>query len=97
MSNATHPPHPVHAPGPGWVTLATHADRLTVTRGERVAVLADSGLVLEFDVKYPPWKTAGVLWVLGLHGVAGCYDLNRVVAVKRPLPELFAPDLGGEG
>lgn len=56
----------------------TQLERLGITDGDRVIVEDDSGATAEYVVKSSPWQLGHGAWVIGLVGISGGYDLNRV-------------------
>lgn len=60
-----------------------HDSRLSLKEGDVVAVTDDSGNSKDWTVKYGIWQLGHGAWVCGLHGIAGCYDLNRVTHLIR--------------
>lgn len=57
----------------------TLQERLTLLPGDRVKVRRDNGDVEERLVKYAPWQLGHGSHVIGLVGISGGYDLERVV------------------
>jgi len=53
--------------------------RTMLRPGDRVTVRMDDGEEKPFWVKYAPWQLGNGSWVIGLRGIAGGYDLRRVV------------------
>jgi hypothetical protein len=47
--------------------------------GDAVIVQHDDGAERKHFVKYAPWQLGHGGWVVGLSGISGGYDLNRVV------------------
>lgn len=76
---------PTVAPGePGWAPLHATAERMTLREGDVVAVEMDDGSVRAFVVRHRAWQHGpGCALLIGLEGVVGGYDLDRVRAVKR--------------
>ena len=46
--------------------------------GNEVVVRRDDGSLERRRIKYEPWKLGHGVWVIGLQGIAGGYDLDRV-------------------
>lgn len=69
--------------GGGFAPL-TEAERQRLRVGDEVAVQMDSGDVRRFAVRTAPWRVHGDLWLVGLEGIPGGYDLARVRGKKVP-------------
>lgn len=72
----------------------TDAQRMELEQGDRVVVRMDDGEEKEFVVKYGVWKAGGRM-VVGLKGIAGGYDLARVVRKIDEPKTVAAADRGG--
>lgn len=59
--------------------------QLELRPGDRVEVLMDQGDVKDFAVKYEPWQLGHGVWVIGLEGRAGGYQLTRVQRKLSPV------------
>lgn len=46
--------------------------------GTHVNVTKDDGSIFRSTVKFAPWRLGHGQWVIGINGIAGGYDLNRV-------------------
>lgn len=57
----------------------TNEERLALKPGDRVIVQMDDGREVPFTVKYGVWQLGHGAWVVGLLGMVGGYDLERVV------------------
>ena len=47
--------------------------------GQTVIVKLDDGSLCSKKVKYEPWQLGDGTWVIGLEGIAGGYELDRIV------------------
>lgn len=73
----------VGLPAPGWVALHATEDRMTLREGNEVAVEMDDRSVRAFTVRHRPWQHGpGCALLIGLEGLVGGYDLDRVRARK---------------
>lgn len=64
--------------------LTQHDHHGLIEVGDTVMVRMDDGTEKEFTVKYKPWMLGHGKWVIGLRGILGGYDLDRVLRITKP-------------